>query len=80
MFADDIVVFSDDPHTLQNIFNSLHGHILQTTKSPNEPRPVKTKILIILLVFVTVFRKRGLLVGFAEFVFLLSLERASNAL
>ena len=30
--------------------------------------------------YVTVLRKRGLLVGFAEFVFLVSLECASNAL
>ena len=30
--------------------------------------------------YVTVLRKRGLLVGFAEFAFLVSLERASNAL
>ena len=36
MFANDVVVFSDDPHTLQKYIN-FSGHILQTTKSPNKP-------------------------------------------
>ena len=36
--------------------------------------------LIIILLYVTVLGKRGLLVGFAEFAFLISLESTSNAL
>ena len=43
MFADDVVVFSDDPHTLQNILNSLDTFCKQLSLQIN---PVKTKILV----------------------------------
>ena len=43
MFADDVVVFSDDPHTLQNILTSLDTFCKQLSLQIN---PVKTKILV----------------------------------
>ena len=43
LFADDVVVFSDDPHTLQNISNSLDTFCKQLSL---QIITVKTKILV----------------------------------